>query len=66
VAVNQGQTITVVGGNLWQIAAQYLGDATQAATIAWLNGLSDPMLVGQVTLVLPPPTTASTGGLPPS
>ena len=38
----------------------------EAATIAWLNGLSDPMLVGQVTLVLPPPTTASTGGLPPS
>jgi hypothetical protein len=55
----------VGGGNLWQIAAQYLGDATQAATIAWLNGLSDPMLIGQVTLVIPPPTAASTGGLPP-
>jgi hypothetical protein len=60
------QTITVIGGNLWQIAAQYLGDATQAAQIAWLNGLSDPMLSGQVTLQLPPPNASSTGGLPPS
>jgi nucleoid-associated protein YgaU len=48
------QSITVAGGNLFQIAAQYLGDATQWNRIAQLNGLYDPMLTGIVTLKIPP------------
>ena len=47
------RTITVAGGNLFRIAAEELGDATQWSRIARLNGLSDPMLSGVVTLRLP-------------
>ncbi len=60
------QTITVVSGNLWQIAAQYMGDAQQGSRIAALNGLSDPMITGPVTLVIPAPDATQSGGLPPS
>ena len=47
------RTITVAGGNLFRIAAEELGDATQWIRIAQLNGLSDPMLSGVITLRLP-------------
>lgn len=58
------RTITVSGGNLFAIAAQYLGDATQWNRIAQLNGLTDPMLVGTVTLRLPAVSkTAGNGGI---
>lgn len=58
------QTITVAGGNLFQIAAQYLGDCTQWNRIASLNGLTDPMLTGTTTLKLPPVnSTAGNGGI---
>ena len=61
------RTITVVGGNLWAIAARELGDATQATRIIALNSLPpDPMLTGQVTLTLPPLDATQTGGLPPT
>jgi nucleoid-associated protein YgaU len=48
------KSITVAGGNLFQIASVYLGDATQWNRIAALNGLTDPMLTGVVTIKLPP------------
>ncbi len=48
------RTVTVAGGTLFRVAADELGDATQWVRIAQLNGLSDPMLVGVVTLKLPP------------
>jgi hypothetical protein len=57
------QSITVAGGNLFQIAARYLGDATQWVRIAALNGLSDPMLQGVVTLLLPAVDPSATGGI---
>ena len=57
------QTIQVAGGNLYRIAAQYLGDATQWIRIAQLNGLSDPWLQGTVTLLLPPIDTTAGGGV---
>ena len=56
-------TITVAGGNLFQIAAQYLGDATQWLRIAQANGLTDPMLFGVVTLVIPDPDPTAGGGI---
>ena len=48
------KTIRVAGGNLFALAAQELGDATQWDRIARLNDLDDPMIEGVVTLVIPP------------
>lgn len=55
--------ITVTGGNLFQLAAQYLNDATQWIRIAQLNGIEDPMLSGVVTLQLPPVDPTAGGGI---
>lgn len=55
--------ITVAGGNLFQIAAAELADATQWLRIAQLNGLSDPFLSGVVTLNLPPIDPSAGGGI---
>lgn len=58
------QTIQVAGGNLFQLAATYLGDATQWNRIAQLNGLYDPMITGVVTLKIPPvDLTTGNGGI---
>lgn len=61
------QTITVNGGNLYQLAAQYLGDASQWIRIAIQNGLSDPFLnvTAPVTLTIPDVDPQATGGVPP-
>lgn len=59
------KTITVSGGNLFQIAATNLGDATQWIRIAQLNALDDPMLQGLVTIKLPEVDPAATGGIAP-
>lgn len=55
--------ITVVGGDLFHLAAQYLGDATQWSRIARLNGLSDPVLSGLVTLAIPDIDPTAGGGI---
>ncbi len=58
------QQITVAGGNLFQLAAFYLSDATQWNRIAQVNGLTDPMITGTVTLTIPPTNaTGSNGGI---
>jgi hypothetical protein len=57
------QTITVAGGNLFQIAAQYLGDATQWIRIAELNSIKDPELSGVVTLLIPQVDSSAGGGI---
>ncbi|MGC9269000.1 hypothetical protein [Acidiphilium sp.] len=57
-------TVTVVGGNLFAIAAQYLGDATQWIRIAQINNMNDPVLDGVVTLIMPPVDVSATGGVP--
>jgi nucleoid-associated protein YgaU len=59
------QTIQVAGGNLFRIAAQYLGDATQWVRIAQLNGMSDPMLAGTSTLKIPAVAPSAGGGVAP-
>jgi hypothetical protein len=57
-------TVTLAGGNLFALAAQYLGDATQWNRIAQMNGLSDFMLTGTVTLKIPPfDANAGNGGI---
>lgn len=61
------QQITVNGGNLYQIAAQYLGDASQWVRIALQNGLSDPFLsvTAPITLAIPDNNPNATGGVAP-
>lgn len=56
-------TITVVGGDLFHIAASRLGDATQWIRIAQRNGLKDPVLSGVTTLVLPQIDPSAGGGI---
>ena len=56
--------LTVAGGNLFQIAAAQLGDATQWIRIAQLNNVSDPMLSGLMTLNIPDQNLTLTGGIP--
>jgi hypothetical protein len=57
------RSVTVAGGNLFRIAAEQLGDATQWIRIAQLNGLSDPMLSGVVTLLIPDMDAHAGGGV---
>lgn len=56
------KTATYVGGNLFRIAADTLGDATQWNRIARLNGMTDPFFAGLVTLDLPDPDPDAGGG----
>ena len=58
------QTIVVAGGNLFQIASQYLGDATQWIRIAQVNGIDDPLLSDLMTLVIPDADPTAGGGVP--
>lgn len=55
--------ITISGGNLFQLAAQYYGDATQWALIAVANNIFDPVIVGNVTLLIPQLNNQDTGGI---
>ena len=55
-------TVTVVGGNLFRIAADMLGDATQWNRVARLNGMTDPFFSGLATLVLPEVDPGAGGG----
>jgi hypothetical protein len=57
------QSITVAGGNLFSLAQQQYGDATQWTTIASANKLSDPMLSGIQTLSIPEQPATSSGGV---
>lgn len=57
------KTLTVSGGNLFQIALEQLGDATQWDRIAILNGLVDPFLAGILTLKIPQVDPSAGGGV---
>jgi nucleoid-associated protein YgaU len=57
------QTITVAGGNLYQLALKYLADPTQWNRIAQLNNLIDPMLTGVNTLQIPSIDPSQGGGI---
>lgn len=59
------RTIEVAGDNLFRLAAVHLGDATQWIRIAQLNRISDPMLRGLTTLLLPDVDRNSGGGIAP-
>ena len=55
--------VTVAGGNLFEVAARLLGDATQWNRIAASNGILDPWLQGLVTLAIPDATPSAGGGI---
>lgn len=57
------QEIILTGGNLFDIAAKYLGDATQWVRIAALNGISDPWLTGLNTISIPERDSNAGGGI---
>ena len=57
--------VTVSQTTCEELAAEYLGDATQAIRIMRQNGLLDPDIIGVVTLVIPDTDPTKTGGLPP-
>jgi hypothetical protein len=47
------QTITVTGGNLFEVASRMLGDAELWSTIAVASFIDDPWLQGLTTLNVP-------------
>lgn len=57
------RTVVVAGGNLFDLALQYLGDASQWNRIAQENGLIDPMLTGVMTLNIPSIDPNAGGGI---
>lgn len=57
------RTLATAGGNLFRIAAETLGDATQWIRIAQLNALTDPQLTGITTLLIPDPDASAGGGI---
>lgn len=57
------QTIEIVGGNLFRVAAVYLNDATQWIRIAQLNAIRDPWQPGTTTLRIPDRNPAAGGGV---
>lgn len=57
------KTVTVAGGNLFQLALEHLEDATQWNRIAQANGLIDPFLTGPMTLKVPAVDRNAGGGV---
>lgn len=55
--------ITTAGGNLFRIAMEHLGDATQWIRIAQLNNIADPWIDGVYVLYLPPADPDAGGGI---
>lgn len=55
--------ITVFAGNLFAIAAEHLGDATQWIRIAKLNNISDPIIREVTTLNIPSVDPSAGGGI---
>lgn len=51
---SSGNSVTIAGGNLFDLASTNYSDATAWTAIARANGLSDPQLSGVNTLLIPP------------
>lgn len=54
-------SLSLASANLFQLAAQYLGDATQWNRIAALNSFTDFQVTGLTTPILIPPYDANAG-----
>jgi hypothetical protein len=57
------KTVVAAGGDMYHLALQYLGDATQWNRIAQANNLLDPVIQGVVTLNMPSVNPQATGGV---
>lgn len=57
-----GAEVVVAGGDLYRIAQDAYGDATAWATIARANCITDPVLTGVQTILIPP-SAGNTGGV---
>jgi prophage DNA circulation protein len=57
-----GVEVVVAGADLFDLSRRAYGDATEWATIARANGLTDPLVMGIATLRIPP-TPGDTGGV---
>ena len=57
------QRVTVASRTLFDVAAQYMGDATLWTEIAALNGITDPWLQGLVSLYIPDPSVMNGGAV---
>ena len=57
------RVITVPSGDLFTVAAQYLGDATRWNEIAALNGMMDPFFNGILSLRIPAIKGTGNGGI---
>jgi hypothetical protein len=64
---NSKQIITVspTDIDLYHVAARYWGDASAWLALATANGMTDPVITGIQTLVIPPYNPAYTGGVAP-
>jgi hypothetical protein len=60
---SSGRIITVGGGNLFDIASKEYGDPSAWTQIAQANNLSDPTLTGVNTLIIPPYSNGTSGGI---
>ena len=58
-------TLTVTGGNLFQIAAITLGDALQWINIARTNDIADPFIKGLTELSIPNASSVFSDGIGP-
>jgi hypothetical protein len=58
-------TITVVCGNLFQIAAVQMGDAMQWINIARVNGIEDPVITTLTQIVIPTASSVFSDGIGP-
>jgi hypothetical protein len=56
--------VIVSGANLFQIAAEYLSDATMWIYLAELNHLQDPFLQGLTPIRIPTIGSLRSGGIP--
>jgi nucleoid-associated protein YgaU len=54
--------LQVAGADLFRLALQYYGDATQWDRIARANALFDPLVPGPLTITIPNPTTRPSDG----
>jgi len=57
------RSITVTGGNLFDVASRILGDAELWSTIAAASNIRDPWLQGVATLNVPPAVTQTGSAL---
>lgn len=63
--VDRMRTINAIGGNLFEIAASELGSAMQWINIARANGMRDPVITGQVQIIIPPFSSIFSDGIGP-